>query len=143
MGPEECRRRFAAAGHAYLGTVVPGTGRHRPVPHLVPVTFDLTGDVIVVAVDHKPKRTTRLRRLANIEANPQVTFLVDHYSADWSHLWWVRADARAEVIHDGDRYGEAVARLTARYPQYRHQPPTGAVIVATVTTWRGWAAGSA
>src|SRR4051794_4566263 len=35
--------------------------------------------VIVFAVDHKPKSTTALRRLDNIAANPQVCFLVDRY----------------------------------------------------------------
>ena len=110
------------------------------MPHLVPVTFDLTDDQIVVAVDHKPKRTTALRRLANIEANPHVAFLTDHYGSDWSALWWVRADARAEVIQAGEAHHEAIVRLRRRYPQYRQQPPAGPVILATVRRWRGWQA---
>src|SRR5262249_12517357 len=51
----EARRRFAAARVARLATVA-ADGR----PHLVPVTFAVRGDVLVTAVDHKPKRTTRL-----------------------------------------------------------------------------------
>ena len=59
---------------------------------LVPITFAVVDDdSIVTAVDHKPKRTTRLQRLENIRKNPSVTVLVDHYDDDWSTLWWVRA----------------------------------------------------
>lgn len=140
MEPEECRRRFAAADHAYLATAHTGGDHKVAVPHLVPVTFDLTEDEIVVVVDHKPKRTTRLRRLANIESNAAVTFLVDHYETDWSQLWWVRADAHATVVHDGAGHQAAIERLCARYVAYRESVPSGPVIVARVTRWSGWAA---
>ncbi len=53
-------------------------------PHLVPVTFAVVGDTVVVAVDHKPKRSTDLRRLRNIRQNASVAFLVDGWSSDWS-----------------------------------------------------------
>jgi len=42
------------------------------VPHLVPITFALLDERIVVVVDDKPKTTTRLRRLDNLAANPAV-----------------------------------------------------------------------
>ena len=76
-------RAAGAARVARLATVS-ATGQ----PHLVPVTFAVDGDMIYTAVDHKPKTTTRLRRLANIAANPQVTLLADHYADDWDQLWW-------------------------------------------------------
>ena len=34
----------------------------------------------------------------NIAANPRVSFLVDAYTEDWDRLWWVRADAVAEIV---------------------------------------------
>jgi len=135
MDPGECRRRFAAAEHAYLAT----TGADA-VPHVVPVVFALAGDEVVVVVDHKPKRTTALRRLRNIRENPRVCFLADAYSADWDQLWWVRADARAEVIDVGPRHDDAVVRLARRYPQYRDRVPTGPVVIARVERWTGWSA---
>ena len=135
MDDDECRSRFAAAEHAYLATVGPDGA-----PHLVPVVHDLTDDEIVVVVDHKPKRTEQLRRLTNIRAHPEVAFLVDHFSSDWDRLWWVRADAVAEVVDDDPRHAAAVARLQRRYPQYREQVPTGPVIVARVRRWTGWSA---
>ena len=128
---------------ARLATVGSG-GR----PHLVPITFALVGErTLVSAVDHKPKRTTALRRLANIESNPRVSVLADHYEDDWERLWWVRADGRARV--EGGRTSESAARLARlgaadalaqRYPQYRERPPAGPFIVVEVERFSGWSA---
>ena len=93
MDAETARELFASVRVARLATVDPG-GR----PHLVPITFALDGDAIVTAVDHKPKSTTKLRRLENIAANPEVSVLADRYEDDWSRLWWARADGTARVI---------------------------------------------
>ena len=79
MEASEARELFAASRVARLATC-DIEGR----PHLVPITFALEEDVIVTAVDHKPKRTTRLRRIANIAANPRVSALVDHHRDDQS-----------------------------------------------------------
>ena len=131
----ECRWRFASVSRAVLATC--GTDRW---PHLVPVTFAVEADLVVVAVDHKPKASTDLRRLRNIADNPQVAFLADHYAEDWTHLWWVRADAVAVVTAQGPGWKDAVDLLRERYPQYRTQPPEGPVIRASVQRWSGWAA---
>ena len=56
------------------------------------------GDVVVGAVDHKPKSTTRLARLADIARTGRATLLVDHYEDDWSRLWWVRISGPAAVV---------------------------------------------
>ena len=136
MHQNEARRRFAAARVARLATA-DAAGR----PHLVPVTFAVgDGEGIYSAVDAKPKTSRRLKRLANIEANPAVTLLVDHYAEDWTALWWVRADGRARVEHEGPAARQAVEALVAKYPQYRETVPEGPVVVVTVTGWRGWAA---
>ena len=95
----------------------------------------LIGDVIHSAVDAKPKRTRRLRRLANIAANPRVTVLADHYEDDWSRLWWVRADGVARILDDSPA---GVAALIARYPQYRRSPPPGPFLEITVERWSAW-----
>jgi PPOX class probable F420-dependent enzyme len=130
MTPEEARARFAAAPVARLATVS-ASG----VPHLVPVTFAVRGDVVVFAVDHKPKSSVKLRRLANIAANPAVCFLADGYAEDWAQLWWVRADGVARVEPPG---AEPVSWLVAKYEQYRDRPPEHAVVVTEVHTWSGW-----
>src|SRR5690606_28490375 len=102
----DCRERFAAARVARLATA--GADRQ---PHLVPITFVLVADRIFTAVDHKPKATTRLRRLRNIAENAAVSLLVDRYDDDWSRLWWVRADGVATVLMGGRDRGGAVDAL--------------------------------
>jgi PPOX class probable F420-dependent enzyme len=126
--------RFARARVARLATVG-ADGR----PHLVPVTFAVRDDVVVIAVDHKPKTTTNLRRLRNIRENDQVSMLVDHYDEDWGRLWWVRVDGTATVLA-GAEMDEPVEWLKAKYEQYRERPPRGPVIkirVFTVVDWHG------
>lgn len=136
MGAEEGRHRerFATARVAHLATA-DDEGR----PHLVPITFAMVDDAIVIAVDHKPKTTVNLKRLRNIVLNDQVSLLVDHYDdQDWAELWWVRADGVARVLEaQADRL-VPVAKLIEKYPQYREVAPTGPVIRVEVHTWRGW-----
>lgn len=135
LAEAEVRRRLAGARVAYLGTVT-GDG----APHLVPVTFELTGASVVIAVDHKPKRSTALARLRNIAANDRVSVLAEHYDdADWAALWWARADGRARVLTGDPERAEPVRRLCAKYPQYRAEPPAGPVIWIDVARWTGWA----
>jgi PPOX class probable F420-dependent enzyme len=105
----------------------------------VPICFALDGDRIVTAVDHKPKRTTGLRRLRNIEANPRASALVDAYEDDWTRLWWARADGAARAVDPGSpEHRRAVELLGERYHQYREQPPEGPAIVLSVSHWSGW-----
>jgi PPOX class probable F420-dependent enzyme len=134
----EARELLASARIARLATA-DADGR----PHLVPITFAVEGDTIVTAVDHKPKRTTRLRRLANIASNPRVSVLADHYEEEWSRLWWARADGLARSLEPGGPgHANAVAQLAARYPQYSEQRPDGPAIEITVSRWSGWRARS-
>lgn len=135
LDEEECRSRFTGSRVARLATVG-GDGR----PHLVPVAFAVHSDVVVVAVDHKPKTTTRLRRLRNVADTPAVSFLADEYRDDWSQLWWVRADAVARVLDSGQEWTSAVGWLAGKYPQYRERRPAGPVIWAEVERWSGWTA---
>ena len=136
------------AAVARLATVTPAGH-----PHIVPVTFVLDsrpgrGDRVYTAVDHKPKTTTRLQRLRNIQAHPRVALLADHYADDWTRLWWVRADGEAAVLGgDGAPRRPSAAGplrlLAARYPQYAARPPAGPVIAVRVDRWTGWAAAAA
>jgi PPOX class probable F420-dependent enzyme len=134
---EQVRQRFASARHGYLATA-DADGR----PHVVPVTFALGpgSDVVVIAIDHKPKSTHNLRRLRNIEVNPRVSVLVDQYDdEDWTRLWWARADGTARVLADGADRERALDELVARYPAYQVQRPAGPVIWIDIDVWRGWA----
>ena len=133
MSPQEARERFAAARVARLASA-DAKGR----PHLVPIVFAVDADRVYSVVDAKRKRSTALRRLANVRENPSVAVLVDHYDEDWDALWWVRADGRGRVLDpEPAEARHALALLAARYPQQR---PAGAVLAIDVERWSGWSA---
>jgi PPOX class probable F420-dependent enzyme len=132
---EEMRRRFNGAMVARLATV-----GHDGGPHIVPITFALDDDAIYFAIDFKPKKTADLQRLRNIEANPSVSVLVDHYEDDWTKLWWVRADGTARIVIDGAVFEKGIALLTRRYAQYRSVRPAGPVVSIAIDRMTGWSA---
>jgi PPOX class probable F420-dependent enzyme len=129
--------RFAQSPVARLATVTP-----QGAPHLVPVVFAVDGDsdqdIVYTAVDAKPKTTQRLRRLANIEHNPQVSLLVDHYADEWTALWWVRADGIATIHSGGPEMRTGYRLLRTKYPQYQSVSLNGPVIAVAVRRWSGW-----
>ena len=125
--------RLTSARVARLATTDPD-GR----PHLVPIVFVVEGDTLYSAVDRKPKRSTRLRRIENARARPEVTILVDHYDDDWRHLWWLRLRGRARVLDDGQERAHALALLREKYPQYEREPPDGRVLAVDLTEERSW-----
>jgi PPOX class probable F420-dependent enzyme len=132
------RAAFRSAEVARLATVGTDGG-----PHLVPIVFvHADPDVLYTAIDDKPKSTLALRRLTNIAANPRVCVLADHYEADWSRLWWVRADGIAGV-HDpaSAEANRARALLAERYHAYNEAEPRGPVIGVRIERWTGWSSG--
>lgn len=148
MDQGQARRRLTAARVARLATVTPDG-----LPHVVPVVFAVVQDVLYTAVDSKPKTTTALQRLANIAAGGRASLLADHYTEDWSTLWWVRVDGSAQVLTVGEKdlatptmrspagqVGVGLDALTRKYPQYLDQPPPGPVIALHITRWRWWQA---
>jgi len=96
----------------------------------------LDGDTLYTAVDEKPKRTRRLQRLRNIEANPQVEVVIDEYDEDWTRLWWVRLRGAARIVDDR----RALELLAAKYSQYRDRPPGGPVIAVSIEERSEWTA---
>lgn len=135
MADNDAAAMFAESPVAMLATV-----GAESAPHVVPVVFAVHGDVVYTAVDAKRKTTQRLRRLANIEANPKVSMLVDHYDDDWSQLWWVRADGVAEIHYSGEEMAVGYALLRAKYPQYQRIALDGPVVTVEVQRWSSWRA---
>lgn len=142
-----CRALAATAPVARLATLRPdGT------PRLVPITFVLVDGLVCSIVDDvKPKRSTRLARLDDVGRDPRAAVLVDHYSPDWTQLWWVRIDGTARVLHgpSGDPAGRpddiglwtrALDALARKYPQYGARSLTGPMLVLTPAAWAGWSA---
>jgi PPOX class probable F420-dependent enzyme len=128
---DEARTRFATARVARLATADAG-GR----PHIVPVVFALDGDTVYSAVDAKPKRSTALRRFANVRENSRVALLVDHYEEDWDALWWARADGAGRVLETGENEARRAVDLLHR--RYEQQRVVGAVLAVDVERWSGW-----
>ncbi|KQU49463.1 pyridoxamine 5-phosphate oxidase [Rhodococcus sp. Leaf278] len=131
-------QRFTDAPRAQLSTINPdGT------PHLVPIVFAVAdaGDRIVTAIDWKPKTTQKLQRLDNIRADSAVSLIVDHYTDDWSQLWWIRADGNAHIAESSSPDGTAaIDALVAKYSQYKNNRPEGPVIIVEKLSWRSWSA---
>ena len=138
MNESRARALLGGARVVRFGTIA-ADGR----PRLVPVCFAVAGDVLYHAVDHKPKATRRLARLADLAADPRATVLADHYDdRDWSALWWVRADGSARVLEDTNapEAARALDLLAARYRQYRERRPGGPVVALDIERIRGWSA---
>src|SRR6476620_7479060 len=68
-------------------------------PTLVPVCYAFDGTCFYTPLDEKPKRVagTRLRRVRNIEARPQVALLIDQYADDWSQIGYLLIHGHAQL----------------------------------------------
>ncbi len=87
----------------------------------------------------KSKSGERLRRLANIDADPRCVLLVEHWSEDWTKLWWVRAHGEGRVLETPDSVPWHSA-LEDRYEQYRRPGAITGGIEITMSELTGWAA---
>lgn len=114
-------------------------------PHVVPCCYAWDGRAVYSAIDAKPKRQGSLRRVRNIEENPRVSLVIDHYAEDWGALRWVMIQGRAELLGVGTEYDHGAALLLRKYPQYRAMgldPARGPMIKVRperVTHWSGTA----
>lgn len=111
---EDALRRAAAADHGVLATLHATRGAD-----LVPACFAIEAGWVAVPVDSvKPKGSTALGRIRNLERDPRATLLVEQWDPDdWSRLWWVRLllvreDAPPELRDPLE------AGLRRRYRQY-------------------------
>ena len=136
LSEDDARARLAVHDHGVLCTVHAERG-----VDAVPVSYALHRELIGIPIDTvKPKSATRLQRQRNLEADPRATLLIEHWDvADWSKLWWVRAELRL-VADPGSAAPEALAeRLVARYEQYTDRPFAD-MLVLRIVAISGWAA---
>jgi PPOX class probable F420-dependent enzyme len=108
------------------------TADEQAVPHVVPICFVLSGSTLYSAIDDKPKKEPRrpLKRLRNIEANPNVSIVIDRYDENWTLLGWVLLWGRAEILTVGSERDRAQELLRGRYPQYRTIQISGYPVIA-------------
>lgn len=89
-------------------------------PDVMPIVFARVEDRLFSPIDEKPKTTARLSRIESIRARPDVLVLLDHYSSDWTTLWWIRLSCTARIIHEENIYWDrAVSSLLDKYEQYQ------------------------
>ena len=134
----EALRRAAATDHGVLATLERARGAD-----LVPVCFALVGEWLAVPIDSvKPKGSTALGRVRNLERDPRATLLTERWDPDdWSRLWWVRLSLRLRPAPEAIR-AELEASLRRRYRQYREAPFTD-MLTFTIEGVSGWSAATA
>lgn len=111
-------------------------------PAVVPIVYAFDGR-LYTPIDAKPKQVEamRLRRVQNIQANPHVAIVVDHYSENWNELAWVLIHGTAIVVSGGADYETGIDLLRQKYPQYATMSLDGnPLIIVTPTAIRGWRA---
>ena len=84
---------------ARLATVDPENNQ----PYIVPVVFAFDGNNIFIPIDNKPKKISnskQLKRVKNIQKNPNVSFLIDIYDdRDWNNLSYLMIQGKARIIN--------------------------------------------
>ena len=83
---------------ARLATVDPEINQ----PYLIPVVFAFDGNNIFIPIDDKPKRvnSNQLKRVKNIQKNPNISFLIDTYDdKDWNNLSYLIIQGKARIVN--------------------------------------------
>ena len=109
---------------------------HKNNPHIVPIVFAFDRHYYYIPPDNKRKTQTaeKLKRVRNIQHNPNVALLIDECNEDWSKLVFVMIQGKAYLIgnkeekgHENiNNYDNNESLLTAihkllyeKYPQYK------------------------
>lgn len=93
-------------------------------PHLVPVVFVFDGNHFFIPLDEKRKvaKPEKLKRIRNIQDNPNVALLIDQYDEDWTKLAFVMIQGKASVAskREGNiQVRRAFNKLIVKYVQYQ------------------------
>ena len=131
----EALRRATTADHGTLATL-----NRTGAADLVPACFAIVGEWLVVPIDTvKPKGSTALGRIRNLERDPRATLLVENWDAgDWARLWWVRLSLRCGTAPEAT-LTTLIEALRERYPQYQEAPFTD-VLAFRIERIAGWSA---
>ena len=101
------------------------------MPHIVPVVFVFDNNYYYIPIDKKRKKQTpeKLKRVRNIQENPNVALLIDEYNEDWRQLVFVMIQGKANLLkqekeqddnNDNNQQLEKVHKLLyQKYSQYK------------------------
>jgi PPOX class probable F420-dependent enzyme len=138
--PEDTRRFLEAHRVGHVATTGPDGA-----PHVMPVCYALDDEAVYFVADAKPKRrpARELTRLRNVRATGRAALVVDDYDEDWTRLAWVLVRGAATIVGDAAVHAAVLARLRARYPQYRAMAlddvaahPIVRIVPQSVRRWR-------
>ncbi|MFL5663900.1 MAG: TIGR03668 family PPOX class F420-dependent oxidoreductase [Ktedonobacteraceae bacterium] len=111
-------------------------------PHVIPVCYAFDGTYFYTPLDEKPKRVSesKLRRVRNIVARPEVALVIDQYDDDWSRLGYLLIQGRAVLLAPAEApHAQALVLLRARYIQYHvmslEKYPVIMITPEHVTSW--------
>jgi PPOX class probable F420-dependent enzyme len=99
-------------------------------PHVVPIVFvfDNECDCYFIPIDEKTKRSSpeNLKRVKNIQENPNIALLIDEYNEDWAKLYFIMIQGKASILggkklqqNELALLGKAHKLLSDKYPQYQ------------------------
>ena len=112
---------------ARLATVDPDNNQ----PYLVPVVFVFNGHNIFIPIDNKPKtvNSNQLKRVKNIQKNPNISFLLDTYDdKDWNNLSYLMIQGKARIVNmlqDIETIKKTHFLLSEKYSQYKKKVGIG------------------
>jgi PPOX class probable F420-dependent enzyme len=99
------------------------------MPHIVPVVFVFDDNYYYIPIDKKRKKQDpeKLKRVRNIQENPNVALLIDEYNEDWRKLVFVMIQGKANLLKQGEEQDnnnnqilEKVHKLLyQKYSQYK------------------------
>ncbi|MGI8425784.1 MAG: TIGR03668 family PPOX class F420-dependent oxidoreductase [Actinomycetota bacterium] len=134
-GPPENFASLLRARRGYLATL-----GAEGFPHVLPVCFTWAGDTVWTAIDGKRKAGSPLQRLADVQPNSKVSFMVDRWDEDWTRLAWLQARGKARQISKGPEAEKAIEALKSKYSQYSDTTLEGPVLSIEVERWLSWEA---
>jgi PPOX class probable F420-dependent enzyme len=79
----------------------------------------------------RPSKPEKLKRVKNIQANPNIALLIDEYNEDWTKLYFVMIQGRASLISNkkGEQENELLLLLEKAHKllseKYHHYQKIG------------------
>jgi PPOX class probable F420-dependent enzyme len=95
---------------------------------LISVVFVYDNDYYFIPIDQKSKRSKpeNLKRVKNIQQNPNVALLIDEYNEDWRKLYFIMIQGKASIIggkeleqNEQVLLQKAHKMLSGKYVQYQ------------------------
>ncbi|MCH7967161.1 MAG: pyridoxamine 5'-phosphate oxidase family protein [Thaumarchaeota archaeon] len=92
-------------------------------PYVIPVVFVFHKNSFFIPLDEKTKSVNpkKMKRVKNIEKNPNVCLLIDQYQNNWKKLFFLMIHGTATIIDDkkGKILSEVHKLLISKYSQYK------------------------